>query len=132
MILFILIWNCLNIACSNRNCYFRYFSIRGTFFFTRVPLFKALPSYVPDVIQFYYYYPIKAQIRSLRMVAVASAFLCMLYGKWSSEKFQEEQFNEIFGIKSSDGDICILRYNISIGTYHLNHIRSGTQLFFSI
>jgi oligoendopeptidase F len=42
---------------------------------------------------------------SLRMVEVASAFLRMLYRKWSSEKFQEEQFNEIFGIASSDGNI---------------------------
>ena len=32
----------------------------------------------------------------------------------------------LFGIAYSDGDICILRYNISVGTYHLNHIRLGT------
>jgi hypothetical protein len=39
----------------------------------------------------------------------------MLNGKWSSEKFQDEQFNEKIRIASSDGDICILWYNISIG-----------------
>jgi hypothetical protein len=59
--------------------------------------------------------PIKEQIRSLRMVTVASDFLSMLNGKWSSEKFQDEQFNEKFGVAFSDGDICILRYNIKVG-----------------
>ena len=131
MILFLLIWNRLNITCSNQNCCFRYFSIRGTVFSPGSPFSKPCPA-VHDIIQFYNYYLIKVQIRSLCMVAVASTFLCILYRKWSSEKFQEEQFNEIFGIASSDGDICILRYNISVGTYHHNHIRSGTQLFFSI
>ena len=57
-------------------------------FFTRVPLFKALPRYVHDVIQSYNYYLIKAQIRSLHMVAVASTFLCILYrnGRLKSSK----------------------------------------------
>jgi hypothetical protein len=63
----------------------------------------------------YNYYPIKAQIRSLRMVTVASDFLSMLNGKWSSEKFHDEQFNEKFGVAFSDGDICIFRYNINVG-----------------
>jgi hypothetical protein len=62
------------------------------------------------------YYPIKVQIRSLRMVTVASDFLSMLSGKWSSEKFQDEQFNEKFGVAFSDGDICIFRYNIKVGS----------------
>jgi hypothetical protein len=39
----------------------------------------------------------------------------MLNGKWSSEKFQDEQFNEKFGAAFSDGDICIFRYNINVG-----------------
>jgi hypothetical protein len=38
----------------------------------------------------------------------------MLSGKWSSEKFQDEQFNDKFGVAFSDGDICIFRYNINI------------------
>jgi hypothetical protein len=44
---------------------------------------------------------IKAQIRSLRMVTVASDFLSMLNGKWSSQKFQDEQINEKFGVAFS-------------------------------
>jgi hypothetical protein len=59
-------------------------------------------------------FPIKAQIRSLRMVTVTSDFLSMLNGKWSSEKFQDEQFNEKFGVAFSDGDICIFRCNINV------------------
>jgi hypothetical protein len=47
------------------------------------------------------------------MVTVTSDFLSMLNGKWSSEKFQDEQFNEKFGVVFSDGDICISRYNIN-------------------
>jgi hypothetical protein len=35
-----------------------------------------------------------AQIRGLRMVTVASDFLSMLNGKWSSEKLQDEQFKD--------------------------------------
>jgi hypothetical protein len=50
------------------------------------------------------------------MVTVASDFLSMLNGKWSSEKFQDEQFNEKFGVAFSDGDICIFRYNIKVGS----------------
>jgi hypothetical protein len=42
------------------------------------------------------------------MVTVASDFLSMLNGKWSSQKFQDEQINEKFGVAFSDGDICIL------------------------
>jgi hypothetical protein len=42
------------------------------------------------------------------MVTVASDYLSMLNGKWSSEKFQDEQFNEKFGVAFSDGDIKIL------------------------
>jgi hypothetical protein len=34
------------------------------------------------------------QIRGLRMVTVASDFLSMLNGKWSSEKLQDEQFKD--------------------------------------
>jgi hypothetical protein len=49
------------------------------------------------------------------MVTVASNFLSMLNGKWSSEKFQDEQFNKKFGVVFSDGDICIFHYNINIG-----------------
>jgi hypothetical protein len=49
------------------------------------------------------------------MVTVASDFLSMLNGKWSSEKFQDEQFNKKFGVVFSDGDICIFHYNINIG-----------------
>jgi hypothetical protein len=41
------------------------------------------------------------------MVTVASDFLSMLNGKWSSQKFQDEQINEKFGVAFSDGDICI-------------------------
>ena len=58
---------------------------------------------------------IKVHIRSLRMVTVAFNFLSMLNGKWSSVKFQDEQFNEKFGVAFSDGDICIFRYNINVG-----------------
>jgi hypothetical protein len=36
-------------------------------------------------------------------------------GKWSSQKFQDEQINEKFGVAFSDGDICIFCYNINIG-----------------
>jgi hypothetical protein len=39
------------------------------------------------------------------MVTVASDYLSMLNGKWSSEKFQDEQFNEKFagqGIERGD------------------------------
>jgi hypothetical protein len=50
--------------------------------------------------------PIKEQIRSLRMVTVASDFLSMLNGKWSSEKFQDEQF-----IENSDSDSNTLYLN---------------------
>jgi hypothetical protein len=32
------------------------------------------------------------------MVTVASDFLIMLNGKWSSQKFQDEQINEKFGV----------------------------------
>jgi hypothetical protein len=32
------------------------------------------------------------------MVTVASDFLIMLSGKWSSQKFQDEQINEKFGV----------------------------------
>jgi hypothetical protein len=32
------------------------------------------------------------------MVTVASDFLGMLNGKWSSENFKDEQFNEKFGV----------------------------------
>jgi hypothetical protein len=35
------------------------------------------------------------------MVTVASDFLSMLNGKWLSEKFQDEQFNEKFGVAFS-------------------------------
>jgi hypothetical protein len=51
---------------------------------------------------------IKAQIRSLRMVTVASDFLIMLNGKWSSQKFQDEQINEKFGVAFSDGNMTLL------------------------
>ena len=83
-------------------------------FFHQGPPFQCLARHVPDVIQFYNYYPIKAQIRSLRMVTVASDFLIMLNGKWSSQKFQDEQINEKFGVAFSDGDICIFCYNINV------------------
>jgi hypothetical protein len=49
------------------------------------------------------------------MVTVASDFLSMLNGKWSSQKFQDEQINEKFGVAFSGGDICIFCYNINIG-----------------
>jgi hypothetical protein len=45
------------------------------------------------------------------MVIVASDFLSMLSGKWSSEKFQDEQFNDKFGVAFSDGDICIFVFH---------------------
>jgi hypothetical protein len=32
------------------------------------------------------------------MVTVTSDFLIMLNGKWSSQKFQDEQINEKFGV----------------------------------
>jgi hypothetical protein len=56
----------------------------------------------------------RAQIRSLHMVTVASDFLSMLNGKWSSQKFQDEQINEKFGVAFSDGDICIFCHNINV------------------
>jgi hypothetical protein len=40
----------------------------------------------------------------------------MLNGKWSSQKFQDEQINEKFGVAFSDGDICIFCYNINVGS----------------
>jgi hypothetical protein len=49
------------------------------------------------------------------MITVASDFLSMLNGKWSSQKFQDEQINVKFGVAFSDGDICISRYNINVG-----------------
>jgi hypothetical protein len=49
------------------------------------------------------------------MVTVASDFLSMLNGKWLSQKFQDEQINEKFGVAFSDGDICIFCYNINVG-----------------
>jgi hypothetical protein len=48
------------------------------------------------------------------MVTVASDFLSMLNGKWSSEKLQDEQFKDKIGVAFSDGDICIFRYNINV------------------
>jgi hypothetical protein len=48
------------------------------------------------------------------MVTVASDFLIMLNGKWSSQKFQDEQINDKFGVAFSDGDICIFCYNINV------------------
>jgi hypothetical protein len=39
----------------------------------------------------------------------------MLNGKWSSQKFQDEQINEKFGVVFSDDDICIFCYNINVG-----------------
>ena len=50
------------------------------------------------------------------MVTVASDFLSMLNGKWSSQKFQDEQINEKFGVAFSDGDIYIFCYNINVGS----------------
>jgi hypothetical protein len=35
----------------------------------------------------------------------------MLNGKWSSQKFQDEQINEKFGVAFSDGNICIFCYS---------------------
>ena len=60
-------------------------------FFTRVSPFNALPGYVPDIIQFHNYYPIKVQIRNLRMVTVASDFLSMLNenGRLKSSKMNK-------------------------------------------
>jgi hypothetical protein len=43
------------------------------------------------------------------MVTVASDFLSMLNGKWSSQKFQDEQINEKFGVAFSDGTFKTLR-----------------------
>jgi hypothetical protein len=90
---------------------FSEFYIRGTVFFTKVPLFNALPGMF---LMLYSSIIIKVQIRSLRMVTVASDFLIMLNGKWSSQKFQDEQINEKFGVAFSDGDICIFCYNINV------------------
>jgi hypothetical protein len=62
------------------------------------------------------------------MVTVASAFLRMLNWKWSFEKFQDEQFNEKIRIASSDGDICILWYNISVGNISKEERQPCTSL----
>jgi hypothetical protein len=40
----------------------------------------------------------------------------ILNEKWSSQKFEDEQINEKFGVAFSDGDICIFCYNINVGS----------------
>jgi hypothetical protein len=117
MILFLWIWNRLNITCLNRNCCFRYFSIHGTIFSPESPFSKPCPAMFLTSYSSIIIIPLKC-----RFVACAWSQLlplsCACYTVVGN--FQEEQFNEIFGISSSDGDICILHYNFNVGTYHLN------------
>jgi hypothetical protein len=47
----------------------------------------------------------------------------MLNGKWSSQKFQDEQINEKFGVAFSDGDICIFCYNINVESIPLKETK---------
>jgi hypothetical protein len=47
----------------------------------------------------------------------------MLNGKWSSQKFQDEQINEKFGVAFSDGDICIFCYNINVESIQATNLR---------
>jgi hypothetical protein len=62
------------------------------------------------------------------MVTVASDFLIMLNGKWSSQKFQDEQINEKFGVAFSDGDICIFcHFHVSAATGKQNGGRNNDK-----
>jgi hypothetical protein len=57
------------------------------------------------------------------MVTVASDFLIMLNEKWSSQKFQDEQINEKFGVAFSDGNICKQRFRFEHVIFKRFHIK---------
>ena len=84
-------------------------------FFTRVPHFNALPGMFLTLYSSIIIIQLKRRFVACAW-SVASDFLGMLNGKWSSQKFQDEQINEKFGVAFSDGDICIFCYNINVGS----------------
>ena len=84
-------------------------------FFTRVPHFNALPGMFLTLYSSIIIIQLKRRFVACAW-SVASDFLSMLNGKWSSQKFQDEQINEKFVVAFSDGDICIFCYNINVGS----------------
>ena len=132
MILFILIWNCLNIACSNRNCYFRYFSIRGTIFSPESPFSKPCPAMFLTS-----YSSIIIILLKRKFVACAWSKSLPLSCAWytGNGRLKSSKKNNSMKYLEQHPPMAIFEFSVTILTQeqlNLNHIRPGTQLFFSI
>ena len=132
MIFFLLIWNRLNIMCLNRNCCFWYFSIRCTFFSPGPPFSKPCPamfltSYSSIII---------IQLKR-RFVACAWSkslpLSCACYT--GNGRLKSSKKNNSMKYLEQRPPMAIFEFSVTILTQeqlNLNHIRPGTQLFFSI